>query len=43
MKEPEAFILALLLLLGATIVARKFLSRDARVALGLVAAVLHLA
>jgi hypothetical protein len=43
MKEPEAFILALLMLIGATVVARKFLSRDARLALGVVAAVLHLA
>ena len=43
MKEPEAFVLALLLLIGATVVTRKFLSRDARLALAVVAAGLHLA
>jgi hypothetical protein len=43
MNELEAFILTVLLLIGATVVSRKFLSRDARLALGIVAAVLHLA
>jgi hypothetical protein len=43
MKEPEAFILALLLLIAATAITRRYLSRDARFALGVVAALLHLA
>jgi hypothetical protein len=43
MNEGEAFILALLLLVGATIVARKYLSRNAQVALGVISAVAHLA
>lgn len=42
MKEPEAFILALLLLIGATAVARRYLGRDARIALGVIAAGAHL-
>jgi hypothetical protein len=43
MKEPTAFVLALLLLVGATVITRRYLSRGARVALGLIAAVAHLA
>jgi hypothetical protein len=42
MSEGEAFILALLLLIGATAITRKYLSSDARVALGVVAAIAHL-
>lgn len=42
MKEPEAFILALLLLVGATVVARRYLGRDARIALGVLSALAHL-
>jgi hypothetical protein len=43
MKESTAFVLALLLLVGATLITRRYLGRDARVALGLIAAVAHLA
>ena len=43
MNEGEAFVVALLLLIGATVVTRKYLSRDARVALAVVAALAHLA
>jgi hypothetical protein len=43
MTETAAFFLALLLLGGATVVARKYLSPDARLALAIVAAIGHLA
>jgi hypothetical protein len=43
MNQPEAFVLALLLLAGATVIARKYLSSDARVALSVVAALAHFA
>lgn len=43
MNEGEAFILALVLLVGATVITRRFLSRDARIALGVIAAIAHLA
>lgn len=42
MKEPEAFVLSLLLLVGATVIARRYLGRDARIVLGVIAAVAHL-
>jgi hypothetical protein len=43
MKEPEASVLALLLLVGATVITRRYLGRDARIALGVIAALTHLA
>jgi hypothetical protein len=43
MTEVEAFLIALTLLGGATFVARKYLSGDARLALAIVAALAHLA
>jgi pyruvate/2-oxoacid:ferredoxin oxidoreductase beta subunit len=43
MTQVEAFLVALALLAGATFVARKYLSGDARVVLALVAAIAHLA
>ena len=43
MTEVQAFLVALTLLGGATFVARKYLSGDARLALAIVAALAHLA
>jgi hypothetical protein len=43
MKEPEAFVLALLLLVIATVISRRYLGRDARIALGVIAVLAHLA
>ena len=43
MKEPEAFVLALVLLAGATVITRRYLGRDARIALGAIAALAHFA
>jgi len=42
MKESEAFVLALLLLVGATVITRRYLGRDARIVLGVIAALVHL-
>lgn len=43
MTQIQAFFVALLLLGAGTLVARNYLSRDARVALAIVAALAHLA
>lgn len=43
MNQGEAFVLALLLLVGTTVIARKYLSRDAQVVLMAIAAAAHLA
>ena len=43
MNQPEAFFIVLALLVAATVIARKYLSRDARFVLAIVAAVAHLA
>jgi hypothetical protein len=43
MNEGKAFVAALLLLIAATAVARRYLTRDAQIALGVIAAVAHLA
>jgi len=43
MKEPTAFVMVLLLLIGATVITRRYLGRDARIVLGLIAAAVHLA
>lgn len=42
MKEPEAFIVVLVLMIGATVVSRRYLSRNAQLALGAIATVAHL-
>ncbi len=42
MNEDGAFILSLLLLIAATVVARKYLPRDAQKALGAIALAAHL-
>ena len=34
MKQPEAFVVALALLIGGTVVSRRYLSRNAQVVLG---------
>ena len=43
MNQGSAFIVVLVLLGVATALSRKYLSRDARMAIGVIAAVLHLA
>lgn len=43
MNQETAFVLALLLLVGATLITRRYLGQDARIALGLIAATAHLA